>query len=174
MAFLTRLSRLFRADLHAVLDRLEAPDILLRQAIRDMEQAVTEGERLQTSRQAQIQGLQRRRDDILAAASGIDEQLELCLSAENPSLARVLVRRQLEGERLLTLLQRQAEQLEQALAEQARVLETQRQQLARLREQAAAFEDTCSPENATWGGDSPAVSDADVELALLKVQRGRS
>ena len=40
MALITRLSRLFQADLHAVLDRIEEPDTLLRQAMREMEEAL--------------------------------------------------------------------------------------------------------------------------------------
>ena len=38
MALITRFSRLFRADLHAVLDRIEEPDVILRQAVREMEE----------------------------------------------------------------------------------------------------------------------------------------
>ena len=34
MPLINRVSRLFRADLHAVLDRIEEPDVLLRQAAR--------------------------------------------------------------------------------------------------------------------------------------------
>jgi len=37
MALINRLSRLFRADFHAVLDQIEEPEALLKQAIRDME-----------------------------------------------------------------------------------------------------------------------------------------
>ena len=37
MALITRLSRLFQADFHAVLDRIEEPDIQLKQAIREMQ-----------------------------------------------------------------------------------------------------------------------------------------
>ena len=37
MALINRVSRLFRADFHAVLDQIEEPELLLKQAIRDME-----------------------------------------------------------------------------------------------------------------------------------------
>ena len=37
MTLINRVSRLFRADLHAVLDRVEEPDLLLHQAVREME-----------------------------------------------------------------------------------------------------------------------------------------
>ena len=38
MALITRVSRLFQADFHAVLDRIEEPEVLLRQAVREMEE----------------------------------------------------------------------------------------------------------------------------------------
>ena len=38
MTLIARVSRLFRADLHAVLDRVEEPDLVLRQAVREMEE----------------------------------------------------------------------------------------------------------------------------------------
>ena len=37
MALINRISRLFKADFHAVLDQIEEPEALLKQAIRDME-----------------------------------------------------------------------------------------------------------------------------------------
>ncbi|RLA35148.1 MAG: hypothetical protein DRR11_01080, partial [Gammaproteobacteria bacterium] len=37
MALINRISRLFKADFHAVLDQIEEPEQLLKQAIRDME-----------------------------------------------------------------------------------------------------------------------------------------
>ena len=45
MALITRVARLFRADFHAVLDRVEEPDILLRQAIREMEDDLARDEK---------------------------------------------------------------------------------------------------------------------------------
>ena len=44
MALINRMSRLFTADVHAVLDRIEEPDVLLRQAIREMEEALERSE----------------------------------------------------------------------------------------------------------------------------------
>jgi phage shock protein A len=45
MALITRLSRLFQADMHAVLDKIEEPELLLRQAIREMEEFIATDER---------------------------------------------------------------------------------------------------------------------------------
>ena len=43
MALITRLSRLFEADFHAVLDRIEEPELQLKQAVREMQFAVDQG-----------------------------------------------------------------------------------------------------------------------------------
>ena len=59
MALITRLTRLFRADVHAVLDRIEEPDVLLRQAVRDMEE--------ECGRDAQRVALLGREQELLAA-----------------------------------------------------------------------------------------------------------
>jgi len=40
MALVTRLTRLFQADFHAVLDRIEEPDLQLKQAVREMQFAL--------------------------------------------------------------------------------------------------------------------------------------
>ena len=43
MPLVDRVARLFRADLHAVMDRIEEPDVLLRQALREMEEELALG-----------------------------------------------------------------------------------------------------------------------------------
>ncbi len=44
MALINRISRLFKADFHAVLDQIEEPEMLLKQAIREMEDDLAETE----------------------------------------------------------------------------------------------------------------------------------
>ena len=45
MVLITRLARLFRADVHAVLDRIEEPLLLLQQAVREMEADLADNEK---------------------------------------------------------------------------------------------------------------------------------
>ena len=46
MTLINRMSRLFKADVHGILDQLEDPAIALKQAIREMEIQVLDDERL--------------------------------------------------------------------------------------------------------------------------------
>ena len=45
MALVNRISRIFSADLHAVLDRIEEPEVLLAQSLRETADAVAADER---------------------------------------------------------------------------------------------------------------------------------
>ena len=54
MALIKRLSRLFAADLHAVLDQIEEPEALLKQAVREMEEELAR-------RAARLKALERER-----------------------------------------------------------------------------------------------------------------
>ena len=47
MALINRVARLFKADFHAVLDQIEEPELLLKQAVREMEDELAEsGQRI--------------------------------------------------------------------------------------------------------------------------------
>lgn len=174
MTLMTRFSRLFRADLHAVLDRLEEPDVLLRQALREMEQSLIDGRRQLKSMQLERQQLLRRRSQSEAGAGDIEAQLDLCFAAGNTELARTLLRRKLEGERLSSSLERRVAVLDAAIAERSQALEEQTQQLQRLRDQAALFEGEPGRDVDGTCADDRQVSEADVELALLSEQRRRA
>ena len=92
MALITRVSRLFRADIHAVLDRMEEPELLLKQAVREMEQ--------------QIAG---RRHDLGQRLQETQEEMDLCFDTGNESLLRALLKRKLETERFAKFLDRKQE-----------------------------------------------------------------
>src|SRR5690606_5288602 len=68
MALINRMARLLTADLHAVLDRIEEPEALLRQAIREMEDAVADGER-------RIKALEAERDELAARRAKVEASL---------------------------------------------------------------------------------------------------
>jgi len=44
MALMTRITHLFKADMHAIIDSIEEPSSVLKQAIREMEDLIVEDE----------------------------------------------------------------------------------------------------------------------------------
>ena len=176
MALIHRITHLFRADLHAVIDQLEEPEMLLRQSVREMEEAL-EGEqrRLKIQQQQQNQ-LSSRLQELADAISNINEELDVCFTADNEALARVLIKRKLEHQQLhKTLAAKQQELLEEINQTQQRIdeyaprLEAMRQKHELLVEDSQQENINAEPQ---WPLNT--VTDADVEVALLREKQKRS
>jgi phage shock protein A len=176
MAIISRLTRLLRADVHAVLDRIEEPDALLRQALREMEDEVAENARQLRAGDVEREQLQARRHAISTAQQELAAPLDLCFESDNDALARTLLRRRLEGERMLQRLDQRLADLQRLLAERGTQLDDQRRRLESLRARAELV-GCASPRSedrgAGGGFDEVAVSDADVEIAFLREQQRR-
>lgn len=178
MALITRISKLFTADLHAVLDRIEEPEALLRQAIRDMEEEIARAEQ-QVKWLAHEHGqLETRKQEIEGALRDVEEQLDVCFAAGKEDLARSSIRRRLEAERRVKELTRRIAAAEKSLAEQRAALEENRRYLAGMRQKAEILvEDEASrasgpDERLVASGE--AVSDDEVEVAYLRERQRRA
>ena len=101
MALITRLSRLFEADFHAVLDRIEEPDLQLRQAVREMQLALDQNQQRLKLLQHEAEQLAKAAVELTASLEGYDEELDICLAANKDDLARDLLRRKLAADRQL-------------------------------------------------------------------------
>ena len=83
MALITRVSRLFQADFHAVLDRIEEPEILLHQAVREMEEALAREEQRSKVLQHEQRQLINREANLKQSLHDIEEELDTCFEAGN-------------------------------------------------------------------------------------------
>lgn len=178
MALITRISRLFKADFHAVLDQVEEPELMLRQAIREMEEDLDTREQRLRIAACEQQELRRRRDDLGRSLQDLDGQLDLCFESQKPELARTLVRRKLETQRLEKHLGDRAATLEGYLDEQRATLEEHRMTLDGLRQKSEIL--GRRPQRPEGGGATDpfardlAISDDEVEVAFLREQSKRA
>ena len=180
MALLTRLTRLVRADLNALLDRVEEPDILLAQALRDMDQAVADDERVLAGLRRGRERLATRRGALAARRAGLDDELALCLDAGQDDLARSLLRRRLESEQLEQLLQEReqaagvrVQALEQQLADRRARLDAIRAEAELVMPDAAGDTDLLAVPEPPPDRPRP-IAEADIEIALLAAKRRRA
>ena len=175
MAFITRLARLMRADLHAMLDRLEAPDLVLAQAIREMEQAQEEDRRGLVRLEHEHVRLREQAAELARAMEQQETALDDCLSAGQDDLARSVVRRRLETERQAGALGQRLRTLTGECETRRQRLSEQETRLADLRARAALFDlpndSGAGPE--AWSPAGERVGDAEVEVALLRARRQR-
>jgi phage shock protein A len=177
MTLITRLGRLFRADLNAVLDGLEEPAMLLKQSVRDMEEVLAGEDAEQARLGDEAQRLGQASDEASARLAALDEELTLCLAADKDELARNLVRRKLEASRHLTLLTERRQALAEAHRRLAARIVEHRQRLAALRAQAALADSVSAvtrDEAVSPWQPASVVSEAEIEVALLREKQRRA
>ena len=175
MALIRRVTRPFRADFHAVLDRVEEPEILLRQSIREMEDDLARDERLYRRHERESEQLAKRENEFQRLLTSLSEELDVCFTAGKEELARSLIRRKLETERSLQLLVRRREAVAAQLDLLAQRLDENRSRYESMRQKAELF-DRQNRETDTedvWTGIDVRVRDEDVEVALLKERQRR-
>jgi phage shock protein A len=175
MALITRLANLLRADLHAVLDRIEEPEALLRQALRDMSEALAEDQQRAACLGAECERIAARRRELATGIASASGEIERALAASREDLARATLRRRLEQEALDRVLERRARERAQEHAELLAGIEERALRLEAMRRKAELLARHAeSGRDTGWESQSPAVREEDIELALLAERERRA
>ncbi len=182
MALINRISRLFKADFHAVLDQIEEPVALLKQAIRDMEDDLASTEQRINLCAHDQQTLTRRKSELESAVADCDAKLDLCFESEKDDLARNIIRKKLETERLLKRLTTKHAENTRYLDEQRTALEQNTATLESLRQKAELFaqrpsahaEGSSALDDTGWTAREMNVGDDEVEIEYLRERNLRS
>ena len=179
MTLITRITRLFKADLHGILDGLEEPQEVIKQAIRDMEEDIATQERRLEELRTILQRLEREAQEMMMAMQAIEPQIALCFAAENESLAKNLIRKRLEMARRAKGIARAQEETQAQSDGLATRIATHKAQLASVVQKLRAYETTqphppwaSSPCVPLQGGS--VITDDEVEVAFLEEKRRRS
>ena len=176
MALINRLRRLFVADFHAVLDRVEEPESLLRQAMREMEEALADDEQQLRRYRLEREQLTRKDVEYRQLHETLGEELEICLDADKADLARSLIRRRLETERSLQLLAQRCETLDAQTERLGLRLDENRTRYESMRQKAELFAEQQQETSLTdpFPTGDIRVRDEDVEVALLREYQRRA
>ena len=175
MALITRVSRLFQADFHAVLDRIEEPEVLLRQAVREMEEELSRDEQHSKVLHHDQGQLIARETDLEQSLHDIEEELDVCFESGNDDLARACIRRKLEAQRFCKGLSRRRHALQETLKDLNTRLRENRERLESMRQKAEllAEENTRARPTDDWTLPDITVRNEDVEVALLREKQLR-
>jgi phage shock protein A len=179
MTLITRITRLFKADLHGILDGLEEPEEVIKQAIRDMEEDIATQEHRLEELRAVLQRLEREAQETTATMQEIERQIDLCFAAENEPLARHLLRKRLEMARRAKGIARAQDETRAQSGALATRIATHKAQLASVVQRLKTYEEArarqpwaSSPCAALQGGS--VITDDEVEVAFLEEKRRRS
>jgi phage shock protein A len=174
MALVTRLSRLFQADFHAVLDRIEEPDLQLRQAVREMQFALDQDQQRLQLLQHESTQIDKACATAATSLKSFDEELDICLAAKKDDLARDLIRRKLSHEKQLQALQQQSASIDVQRRHLVKQIDEQNQQLTSMKQK---LELLVSDDDHLAGGNfnqADAIRPEEVEIALLREKERRA
>jgi phage shock protein A len=173
MALIRRVSRLFTADMHAVLDQIEEPEVVLKQAIREMEEELARQRQRQKWLGAEIASAAAKSAACAELERELDGKLDVCFANDNDTLARRLIRRKLETAKLAEQSEARREALARQLEELEAVLETNADRLEGMQQKAALVGDAKgSPGVGETRGAG--IDDDDVEIAFLREKQARA
>ncbi len=176
MALINRFSRLFRADLHAVLDRIEEPTLLLKQAVREMEEDVTEDEKNLKLIQFEQEQTPILETEVEESLKELQLEITLCLDSKNEKLARSVIKRKLELQQRAKRLKQKSEGLSSELASLTERLQTNRSRLVAMQQKLEILEeDQANQSNHSAVYDTDVIiSEDDIEVALLREKQMRT
>lgn len=177
MALIKRVTRLFQADMHAVLDNLEEPDVLLKQSIREMEAALIADQQHCAALEKSLQHLQTQLTQYKQAAQEMESELSICLQNDNDELARGCIKRKLLNERLLQAAARKQQGMQQQVEELRTKISANAQRLDAMRQKQEILAGEQQDSHLAEFGvkDQFHISDNEIEVALLKAkQKGQS
>ncbi len=175
MAILSRMMRLFKADVHGVMDQLEDKGLLLKQYLREMEASLKDKEgRLnrieQAIRQAESDLAQREKE-----VQKLENDLDLAVRKEKDDIARMLIRKRRSLQGSCEQLKHQIEALTQENSRLSETLARQRMQYDQLKVKVAAFRQQVRSEgfDDIIAEDGPsqawrAPTEEEIELELLQ------
>ncbi len=168
MNILTRVSRLFKADIHGILDNLEQPEIILQQSVRDMQNEIDKAEVTISELDKQLGKREQQHQSLNTQIKELQDQLQFCLRENNESLAKSVIRKKLQTNLSLKELSRQLANITEAKKtkigetnERKEKLQTIRDKLVLFTEKTEFNECSLSPEL------NSSITQDDVELAFL-------
>ena len=175
MAILTRIFRLFKADIHGVMDQIEDQGLLLKQHLRDMEEALVQKEaklkQMCFAKDQARQDYEKGKNE----SNNLEQDLGVAIRKDRDDIARMLIKKlkplaHIQSERCshIDRLNHEIEQFREAI-------ELQRLQFEQLRQQAANFFHRTEKQNEDHGWPAMQagfgvhdLSDEEIELELLQ------
>lgn len=167
MSLITRLSRLFQADIHAFLDKIEEPEQLLRQTIWDMEEAIAADEKQIRCWEYEQQQLSNKHKQLAESLVDLEEKLALCFQSNKDNLAWSLIKQKLELQQATKRLSENLSVLTEKTSCLTKQLTEHKVQLANMKQKVEVLLDENLTVTTQWQSPQAVLRDEDVEIAFL-------
>ncbi len=150
MPILNRVKRLFQADVHAILDVIEEPEAVLKQAIREMQESLDQKQGQLARSGRMLDALRNNQTRLEAELSKAVGDLALCLKNGPEELSRKTIARKLALQKHLLVIEQRITDLEKLRNEQRSAIEIQQSQLESILEKSRIFVPEVSEEDSPY------------------------
>lgn len=172
MTILNRIHNLFKADVHGILDRIEDPEMILKQALREMEEQIDWNQRELEKLSVEIERQKKAKAWQQNQLKQIQEKILTCLKSNEETLAKTLVKKKLEALNWIEELESRLEDLHQGRDQLFDLVKRQREELEETQQKAEICLGSTREELQANPGLSTrskwSISEQDIEIALLK------
>lgn len=175
MALITRISRLFRADFNAVLDRIEEPDVLLKQALREMEEDLHHDKQQLKLLQHEVSQIESKLHGLEKDIAQVDKELDICFDSGETTLARSQVKKKLELQRYQKHCQQKKDSTLKRLTDLTKRLDENSARLSAMQQKLdllAVDENPVNNEELAFNIGMTANED-DIDMAFLREKQAR-
>lgn len=139
MGIMTRVVKIFKADIHGVMDQLEDPSLLLKQHLRDMQEVLNDKEvKLNQLLTARDQA-QQDHDRFKRQAEKLEQDLNVAIEKQKDDIARMLIKKMSPLHNLCDELIRHMDTLDQKIARFRKRLDEQHLLYEQLKHRSAAY-----------------------------------
>ena len=175
MGIMTRVVRIFKADVHGVMDRLEDQELLLKQHLRDMAEALNLKEVKLNKMLVSRKQMQQEYDKYHQQSEAMDQDLAIAIQKNKDDIARMLIRKINPLNNLRDELGNHIRTLDEEISDRRNRLDQQRLQYEQLKNRSLDFFHKTQVQE--WrhdlaeevpGGKFGELSEEEIELELLK------
>lgn len=175
MAIIARIVKIFKADLHGVMDQLEDQELLLKQHLRDMEEALHDKEeKLQKMKASRHQGRQEL-GRYKRQWESLEHDLKMAVRKDKDDIARMLIKKLKPLENASAELSSHLSELDEGITIFEDHLQQQRLKYEQLKSRSSAYlhkthvykKKKMAVDPESYGGHTY-LSEQEIELELLK------
>ena len=139
MAIMTRMFRLFKADMHGVMDQLEDKGLLIKQYLREMETSLHQKNARFEQLKKSCRQIERDMDLRKEEMKKLEKDLDLAVGKEKDDIARMLIRKRKSLESTGSHLKQQLDLLTEEHLKLEEVINAQRLQYDQFKIKADAY-----------------------------------
>lgn len=139
MSVLSRITRLFKADIHGVMDQLEDKELLVKQYLREMETSLQSKEMMLGQLTEDLGIHASKQADTLKEIDKLEEDLGLAVRKDKDDIAKMLIRKQRAMKIIHQNLEKQCAEFDEKKEKLSSQLEEQRLKYESLKAKATTF-----------------------------------